>query len=368
MPSKYDKDEVKESLTLENIFNFLQDFGGEPEYISDGILARTIDHNPANTGSRKLYYYENSKLFVSYSGGDGGFDIFELTQKIFEIQQGRKISLKEAIRFVALKFGILGTVIDFEDFQKLPDWDIFNNYDRIKEISAQNSEIVLQAYNEQVLNNLNYNIKLTPWLEEGIGQDVLVQNKIGYFPGGAQITIPHYDINNRFIGLRGRTMIKEDAEKYGKYRPIVINKVQYSHPLGLNLYNLNNSKENIKRNKTAIIFESEKSTLKFQTFFKDNDFSVACCGSNISNYQMQLLLNLGVKEIIIAFDRQFQKIGDEEYLKLIKNLEKINRRYKNYTNISFILDYNKITAYKAAPIDEGLEKFLKLFSERKRGI
>ena len=103
----------------------------------------------------------------------------------------------------------------------------------------------------------------------------------------------------------------------------------------------------------------------YQSYFGlDNDISVACCGSSISNYQIQLLLNLGVEEIIIAFDRQFQRIGDAEFLHLKKNLAKLKEKYKNYVNISFIFDKKMITGYKSSPIDEGKEKFLKLFKER----
>lgn len=80
---------------------------------------------------------------------------------------------------------------------------------------------------------------------------------IGFFPGGDQITIPHFDANGRFIGLRGRTLCKEDAEKYGKYRPLIINNQLYNHPLGMNLYNLNKSKNNIKLMGKVIVFESE---------------------------------------------------------------------------------------------------------------
>ena len=81
--------------------------------------------------------------------------------------------------------------------------------------------------------------------------------KIGYYPGEAQITIPHFDKDGRFIGLRGRTMVAEDAERYGKYRPIKVNGQMYNHPLGMNLYNFNNSRRNIPKIKKAIVFESE---------------------------------------------------------------------------------------------------------------
>lgn len=109
----------------------------------------------------------------------------------------------------------------------------------------------------------------------------------------------------------------------------------------------------------------EKSCLKYQTYFgHENDISVACCGSNISGYQMNLLTELGVKEIVVALDRQFQDIGDDEFKKLTKNLKKLYNKYGNYVKISFIFDKKMITGYKASPIDESKEKFLQLFKER----
>lgn len=188
---------------------------------------------------------------------------------------------------------------------------------------------------------------------------------IGFYPGGDQITIPHFDINGRFIGLRGRTLCKEEGERYGKYRPLKVGKDLYNHPLGMSLYNLNNSKDNIKLIKKAIVFEGEKSTLLYQSYFGlENDISVACCGSSLSTYQVQELIDVGAEEIIIAFDRQFKEIGDEEFQHLKKNLLKLRTKYKNYVNISFIFDKNMITGYKSSPIDHGPKIFMELFKDR----
>ena len=133
----------------------------------------------------------------------------------------------------------------------------------------------------------------------------------------------------------------------------------------MNLYNLNNSKKAIKALEKAIVFEGEKSSLKYASYFGiENDISVACCGSNLSTYQVQLLIEAGAKEIVIAFDRQFQEINDDEYKHLTKNLMKINSKYKNDVVISFIFDKNMITGYKDSPIDCGPEIFMKLFKER----
>lgn len=79
---------------------------------------------------------------------------------------------------------------------------------------------------------------------------------------------------------------------------------------------------------------------------------------------MQLLLEAGAREIVIAFDRQFQEIGDSEFKHLKTNLTRLHNKYKNYAIISFIFDKNMITGYKSSPIDEGKEKFLQLFKER----
>ncbi len=139
----------------------------------------------------------------------------------------------------------------------------------------------------------------------------------------------------------------------------------YNHPLSFNLYNLNFSKENIKTIKKAVVFESEKSCLKMASFFgTENDISVACCGSNFINYQFQLLNNLGVSEIIVAFDRQYQQIGSEEWKRWTHKLTDIHKKYGKYTQISFLFDKGYTLPYKAAPIDLGPEVFLQLYNNR----
>ena len=109
----------------------------------------------------------------------------------------------------------------------------------------------------------------------------------------------------------------------------------------------------------------EKSCLLYQSYFGlENDISVACCGSSVSAYQIQLLIEAGAEEIIIAFDRQFQEIGDVEFQHLKNNLIKLRNKYKNFVTISFIFDSKMLTNYKDSPIDCGPEIFLQLFKER----
>lgn len=363
----FDKQEIRDSLSIDGVFDLLEEWGGEPERCPTGLIARTICHNRLNDdASRKLYYYENTGLFRCYTGCEEPvFDIFQLCIKVMNLQNNIVYDLNDAVRWIARRFGISGKEEDSPEDTGLEDWKILANYSRIQDIQIAAPHIVLEEYDDTILTRFNYDVKIKPWLDEGISQQAIEHAEIGYYPGDAQITIPHFDKNGRFIGLRGRTLVAEDAEKYGKYRPMKINGIMYNHPLGLNLYNFNNSRCIIPRMRKAIVFEGEKSTLLYQTYFGfENDISVACCGSSLSSYQTQLLIDAGAQEIIIAFDRQFQNVGDDEYCHLLRNLKKIQMKYKNYVQISYILDRRKLTGYKDSPIDCGREKFLILYKER----
>lgn len=45
MSRYYDKDELKEKLELEQIYDLVEAWGGEPEYTDGGLISQTICHN-----------------------------------------------------------------------------------------------------------------------------------------------------------------------------------------------------------------------------------------------------------------------------------------------------------------------------------
>lgn len=358
----YDKDKLKESLELEQVYDLLELWGGEPEYTDNGLIAQTICHNRPGEGSRKLYYYQNTRLFHCYTGCiDPSFDCFDLAIKIAKIQKNEDWELFDAMDYIAHYFGLEGEEPEKEE-EKLEDWEIFKRHVIVSK--EESGFIQLKEYNPVILTRFSYP-RIISWEREGILPEVSRKNLIGYYAGGDQITIPHFDIDGRFVGLRGRFLAEEQANRYGKYMPLKIGKQQYNHPLSMNLYNLNNSKENIKNSGTAIVFESEKSCLMMQSYYgKDNDISVAVCGSSLSAYHIKLLKSLGVREIIVALDRQFKEIGDDEFKRLKTKLIYLGKKYGNVVKLSVIFDKEMITSYKASPIDEGTEKFEYLLKER----
>ena len=221
----------------------------------------------------------------------------------------------------------------------------------------------LKKYDDSILKYLP-RPRILPWEEEGITNEVIQRNNIAYDPVNEGIVIPHYNIDGKLIGIRERTLIKEEETK-GKYRPAIIAGTMYNHPLGFTLYNLNNSKTHIKDMKKVFLFESEKSCLLYQSYFGfENDISCACCGSSFIKYQLDLLLSLGVKEVIISFDKQFKELGDEECSKWTKKLRGFYQKYSPYVTISFLFDKSNLLDYKMSPIDNGPENFLQLYKNR----
>jgi len=364
---QYDKDEIKNSLTLDDIMQVLEEFHAEPELKGETIISRTICHNHTHdeSASKKLYYYDNTHLFRCFTGCDEPlFDIFELVRRVKNREEKAGWELPQAVDYIARMFGFQpNDNSETLQLDNLEDWKIFERYDRIKDINIQTQEIELKEYDGNFLKNLPQPI-IRPWIEEGMTEEELKRHGIRYNPKTGGIVIPHYDINNRLVGIRERTMVEEN-EKYGKYRPAYFRSHLYNHPLSYNLYNLNNSKENIKKYKKAIVFEGEKSPILYSSYFgAENDISVACCGSSFIQYQAWLLINLGVEEIIIGLDKQFQEKGDQEFKKLVRNLKGIHRKYGHFIKISFLFDKEDLLDYKSSPIDHGSKVFQELYRKR----
>ena len=370
-------EDIKNNLSIDQIYDFLADAGGEPQMHGDIIISRTICHNPPGQGSFKLYYYDNTKLFRCFTHCDEAFDLFQLILKIKKlageqiiywskdaIQTTRQWELPDAVHYVAIFFGLEEKTEDFfEKRIELQDWKILSKLEAKKHQKQRKQMVSLRSFDDTFLKNLP-TPKILPWLKEDISQEIMDIHKICYNPKNQSIVIPHYNIDNELIGVRERTLIKENEER-GKYIPAKINGQMYNHPLSFNLYNINISKNNIHNIKKAIVYQGEKSCLKYGSYFGiENDISVAACGSSLINYQVELLLSLGVDEIIVGFDRQYKEVGDISWQQWTKKLYHIHDKYGSIVQISYLFDKNHLLDYKSSPIDHGKDVFLELFKNR----
>ena len=103
---EYNLNEIKETLTIDQIFEVLLELHGDPIKQNDNIIvSKTICHHSIddlNDAGYKLYYYNNTHLFRCYTGcSEPTFDIFELVRKVKEREYGEQFQLPQAIRYVA---------------------------------------------------------------------------------------------------------------------------------------------------------------------------------------------------------------------------------------------------------------------------
>lgn len=367
MAYEFDKNTIKENISDEQMYNFLADLGSEPIWQGGNIINKTICHHAIGEPcSHKLYYYSNSKLFKCYTDcGGEAWDVFELVRKVKSRELGCDYQLPQAIQYVAQYFGyspIEGQEEKSTDIEE--DLKYLDNHERIKDINLETQIVELKSYDDSFLKHFPHP-RIDPWIEDNICQDIMDYYEICYDPKGCGIVIPHRDINGNLIGVRERALVQEIADKYGKYRPLKIGKQMYNHPLSFSLYGLFQNKDNIKKFQRAIVLEGEKSVLQYGTMFgQECNIATACCGSAFIPYQAWLLIQLGVKEIVVGLDKQYKELNDDEHKKLVRNLKSIHKKYGQYVTISYLFDKENLLSYKASPTDEGRDKFIELYRRR----
>lgn len=324
---------------------------GATDYQEDdkAIIFPTLCHHSNEAdASMKLYYYKNSHLFMCYSQC-GGQSIFKFLEHYFS-ERGIPYDWYKILDIVK-KCSRYNE--EFESFNTVPYERIADKYKR------EEKEKLLPEIAPTVLDTF---IRYYPpeWLKDGISKAAMSKYNIRYSISQNKIIIPHYDINGRLVGIRGRALDPWEVENIGKYMPVEVEGRWYTHPLSLNLYGLNFNKDTIQRNGIAYIVEAEKSVLQCESMSMSN-CCVAVCGSNFHKYHLHLLLKYcKPKEIVICFDNEELKNSDEYFNKLYKICEK----YKNYCNFSFIYDRKGLTGNKDSPTDKGEEVFQKLLEER----
>ena len=339
---------IVDNLNPEKVKQLLYDLGAE--YVDDTkencLITNTICHNTKG-GSMKLYFYFDTHIFYCYTNCES-MSIFKFLEHYYKTRQ-IDYDWYEDVYTVALNCSIQKSLDGFSKVERI----------NLKERYRKKEQPKLNIYNSGVLDTFN---KFYPveWLKDGITQRAMDKFNILYSISQNKIIIPHYDINNNLIGIRGRALNKWEVENIGKYMPVKIENTWYKHPLSLNLYGLNINKDNIKKNGYVFLFEAEKSVLQFESFQQDN-CAVAVCGSNFNKFQLNLLIKeCHPKEIIICFDKEENKGEDKYFMKLWN----ICQKYKNYCNFSFIYDRENLLDMKDSPSDKGELIFNQLKEKR----
>lgn len=359
-------EDLLELVNEEDVIDILSDLGSDTyKRDSKGNLSfTTVCHHG---DSKKLQYHKDSGFFSCYTNC-GSMSLFDLIMSV------NSCSFPEAFRYVAdykgvnlykRKVGLVKKKYHNEDLD-------FLNVHLSK--PKKNRNVSLPCYDEKVLNMFDDYYPESWQCEEGISEDVAKFYGIKFYFNQFKVIIPHRDSLGQLVGIRSRNFLKQEVDAGRKYMPVTIQKLTYKYPSSFNLYGLYQNKENIKKFKRAILFESEKSLLKYASMYgQENNICLATLGMSLSICQRDMILDLGIDELVIAFDKQYLVDcidGDKnsreykEYVKYIRNLIKITKMFTNYCTVYCVLCWNELIGYKDSPIDGGKEVFEELYANR----
>lgn len=360
---RHDKDLLKESLSVEDVMKLLQLLGANyiEHFAERGeIHSNTICHN-LDGGSHKLYYYEESYNFFCYTDCSCSMDIFKVVMKNYA-ERGVEISFPDAVNWVAEKSGKsfgFGFNVEMDKETEVSWLDRFTNRKK-KEYPE------LETYSDRLLNVFSYGFYHDNFLKDNISIDAMNKFEIGFYLRDERITLPHRHYENgKLISVRGRATNQYDIDAGRKYIPLTIQGQLYSHPSFLSLYGLWQNRETIQRLKKVIIFESEKSVLQCESFWSGNNFSVALSGRNISQRQIDILLDLGIEEVILATDKMFIGTDTTLHEKDVNFILNMGRKFSPYVRTYTLFDLENLLEYKESPSDRGRNVLMRLMATKK---
>ena len=342
-------EEIIEQLDDNKVINMLNKLNIPYQDKGNYLLLPTCCHHHLNEeASWKLYYYKNTHIFHCYTECQSQ-SIFTFLKNFYTAQgidYDWFTDIYEVIRGCSY----------FNEHQNTTSYkSIRNNYTLKKERQE------LPAYSDKIMECFTKYYPIE-WLNDGISREAMDKFNIRYSPSQNKIIIPHYDVNGRLIGIRGRALNQEDIDTWGKYMPVQIENKWYSHPLSLNLYGLNKTKENIKATEIAYLVEAEKSVLQMESFSIPN-CAAAVCGSKLNKYALDILVRTcHPQEIVICFDKE--ELPHED--KYFNHLYELCKKYQAYANFSFIYDKENLLDLKDSPTDKGEDTFVKLLQKRVR--
>lgn len=310
----------------------------------DFIQLPTVCHGGS---SHKLYYYKNTKKLVCFTNC-GTMDIFRFVSKV------KGISNKEAFKLIVTGF----------DVESSHDVQVEYNPSDKFERATESVHKDVKSIDNNVLNHF-YPFAIEKWKEENINYDTQHKFEIRYSIEDNAIIIPHRDQDGNLVGIRQRNLNRESVDRGIKYVPTRLNGTVFKYPTGENLYGYFYNKEEIIKSKKIILFEAEKSVMMMDTFYNDNNYSVALSGHNLSKSQIDFLYTLPVDEIIIGLDKDYKDDDIETKQALEELIIKKYRRLTNRFNVSVLWDNDNLLGYKDSPTDQGKEIFDQLMRERR---
>lgn len=338
---------IKNQINEDNVIILMDSLGADFNYQSqDQIRFKSICHN---SNSYKLYYFINTNSFYCFREGKS-FDAISLVQHV------KHIDFNQAVSYICSLLHL--QVGQIEQNEQLDNWAELRRFLP----NAEPEPDKLLTYDKSILSLFDH-LYPQEWLDYGISEDTLDKFGIGWYARQACISIPVI-FNGQLVGVRGRYTREQDVVK-GKYRPIcTLDGTVLKFPSSACLYGYDQNKDAIEKSRQVVLFESEKSVLKAPSYNFHN--ALAVFGSNISRQHIQLLIELGVNDVVLAFDSDYKQVGDDEFKFFVVKMKKLVAKLKPYFSVSIVYNNQGYDMYKCNMMDTPYEQAMKLWESRVR--
>lgn len=185
------------------------------------------------------------------------------------------------------------------------------------------------------------------WLDEGISEEEMEKYEIMIDPMSNRVVYPVYTDNGDFISIKGRTRFKN-------YKDLKIMKYMLYHKIIVLDYfqGIQQARDSINSSGEIIILEGIKSVMKIDQWGFHN--AVSAETSTLNEYQIELLIRMRVKDVVIAFDKDVQMKKIQDCVKLLKK----------FTNVYVVYDRWRLLNDKDSPCDQGQEVWQTLYDRR----
>lgn len=284
-----------------------------------------------------LAFYETTNQFYCFGCGVHG-NIYTWIQKT------ENKTFAEAVEKVAL---LTGTKT--EEYIEPESINFFKELNKIqkpvkeKEVSRQILDMqtdYLDIYSDEIPQE---------WIDEGITEESMKKYNIKVDNAANRIVYPVLDANYNLIGIKGRTRFENykilNLPKYINYKKIGA----LDFFTGMKL-----AETYIKESGKVIIVEGIKTVMKLDGWGYHNVVSAET--SDITEQQLIILIRMGVKTAIIAFDEDVP----------LSKINKLTKDMKNYMNVEVVINKMNLLSEKDSPTDKGREVWERLYNERIR--
>ena len=351
---------LKKKLTLEDHKKLMKALDIPAYSESDStIVYWTGDRNRnALNGSPKLYWYKDSMTYFGYTSSRS-YDIISLVQTRLALL-GQPSSFQDAIAFITETCSIEMDAVKRIDRPHVYDWQ--SSLDKF--IRFQSTGSTLTPYDKSILDQLNH-VYPQSWIDEGISVETMEKYGIGYYERTQSTTIPCFNAEGELIGIRVRNWNPEDVEEGRKYIPLMLlDGTTFKFPTNNVFFGVNWNKPKIEQSGTVILAEAEKSVMKLDTIYGENNVALAMYGKNLGTNRRNQLIKMGVDKVIYVPDNDYIGLGQEAYDKWEQEVLRFGKQFKGYASVEVVWDNLGLLGPKDNATDGGPEIWDKLYEAR----